>query len=387
MTLFRRPVEARAQATTWGDWAGDPPAGAESWSGASVTTSSALQLLTVYGCVNAIANSISTLPVDCYTEKSDGTRSPVTPPGWLLEPQTDLDLATFLGQTLTSLLLAGNAFWVVERGQAGTIAGLRCVDPSGYFVRRESGRKVVYFQGVPSPLEVVHLPGLVFAGNEMGMSPVEAARQTIGAGLTQQEFGARFFAQGSFTSGVIEVPGPLDPQVAARYAKDWSRLHSGRNKWHLPGVLEGGASWKPTAVTPEQAQFLATRQYTALEIVTNMFQMDASDMSIPVTGRNLTYANLEQYNIRFTQRALLPWVFRLEKAISRILPKPRFVKLNVNALLRADTATRFATYQVGIANQIYTADYVSNLEDIPASGRPDRSAPPVGGVDGQSPAA
>jgi hypothetical protein len=37
----------------------------------------------------------------------------------------------------------------------------------------------------------------------------------------------------------------------------------------------------------------------------------------------------------------------LEKAISALLPQPRFVKFNVDALLRADSATRWANYKTG----------------------------------------
>jgi hypothetical protein len=61
----------------------------------------------------------------------------------------------------------------------------------------------------------------------------------------------------------------------------------------------------------------------------------------------LTYANLEQRNIRRVQVTFLPWIVRLEKALSALLPQPRFVKLNIDALLRADSATRWANYKTG----------------------------------------
>jgi signal transduction histidine kinase len=112
-------------------------------------------------------------------------------------------------------------------------------------------------------------------------------------------------------------------------------------------VLEGGGTWKATGISNEAAQFLQARQWGAAEIAAQVYMVDPSDLGIPVGGTTLTYANLEQRNIRRVQVTFLPWLVRLEKAISALLPQPRFVKFNVDALLRADSATRWANYKVG----------------------------------------
>jgi HK97 family phage portal protein len=131
----------------------------------------------------------------------------------------------------------------------------------------------------------------------------------------------------------------------------------------LPGVLQDGAVWKPTGVTNEQAQFLATRKFTAGEIAGQMFLLDPSDLGIPVEGTSLTYANLEQRNARRLQVALLPWIVRIEAAISALLFNPRYMKFNVNGFLRGDLKTRFESYAIGIQNQFLEPNEAREFED------------------------
>jgi HK97 family phage portal protein len=340
--------ETRAiNSTPWGTWPGE--AFGPTWAGAQVDSRSALQLLTVYGCVRLITDSIATLPLHVYREVDDvPQKMPV--PQWLITPTVGLSRTAWMTQVLSSLLLDGNAYIGVKRSTSG-IVELVAIPCSSVQIRRENGSPRILVDGREPSYQVVHIPGLMLAGDDVGYSPVEAARQSIGTGKAAQEYGARFFDSGGTNGGVIEVPGTMTPEQTAELARQWARKHSGRDKAHLPGVLEGGAKWVATGVTNEQAQFLETRGFTAAEIAGQMFLLDPSDLGIPVSGTSLTYANLEQRNLRRVQVALLPWIVRIEDALSLLLPQPRYVKLNVNGLLRADMKTRFESYAIGITNQ------------------------------------
>lgn len=361
-------TEERAQATNWGIWPGD--SAGPTWAGVDVSSQNAMQLVTVYGCVRLISDALSSLPLDVYRERPDGTREELTTPTWLNEPVVGLHRSAWLSQIVTSVLLEGNAYFAV----LGTnrIEELPVLDPSVVKVKREGGRRVFYVNGQVYPGLIVHIPGLMMPGAEVGVSPVEMARQSIGGGMAAQEYSARFFGQGATMSGVIEVPNKLPaggPEVsgsAAALAKMWSKLHSGRNKAHLPGVLEGGATWKPTGVTPEQAQFLQTRGFTAAEIAGQMFLLDPSDLGIPMpAGSSITYANLEQRNQRRVQVVYLPLINRIEAALSALLASPRYVKFNVDAQLRGDTKTRFEAYQIAATVGFLTVNEIRELEDLP----------------------
>jgi len=352
--------EQRAvQASAWGEWGDGSTA---TWAGHSVNSGNATQLAAVFGAVQLITDLIATLPIDVYRKTSAG-REDVTTPAWLLYPEVGVDNITWRTKLLTSLLLDGNAFCAILRSpDTGSIVELVPLNSTpGYVqIRREGGRRVFYVGGERVRFDMLHIPGIVRAGSDLGLSPVEAARQSIGGGMAVQEFASRFFGQGATMSGVIEVPQKLPAGgsdvsgSAASLAKQFSRLHSGKSKAHLPAVLEGGATWKQTGVTPEQAQFLQTRSFTAAEIAGQIFLLDPSDLGIAQqSGSSLTYANLEQRSQRRLEVALMRWIIRLETALSSLLAAPRYVKLNTNSLLRADTLSRWQTYE--IASRINTA--------------------------------
>lgn len=370
-SLFRNEERA-VQATTWGSWGDEGP----TWSGARVDSKNATQLLTVYGCTRLISDSIATLPIDVYRDV-DGRPVEQKVPQWLVEPIVGLHRVSWLTQVLSSLLLDGNAYIAILVGDSG-INELVPLDATRVTVKRVEGRRVVHIDGAPAPFRVLHIPGLMMAGSEVGVSPIEAARQSIGMGMAAQEFGARFFGQGAVLSGVIETPNALTPDAATKMAKAWGRKHSGRDKSHLPGVLEGGATWKPTGVTNEQAQFLETRGFTAAEIAGQMFLLDPTDLGIPIAGTSITYANLEQRNVRRWQVALLPWIVRLETAFGSLLPAPRYVKFNISALLRADAKTRMDTHVAAVSGGIFTANERRALEDEPPLPGGDVLYPPAG---------
>ncbi len=366
-SLFK--TERRAiQATAWGDWgdgalwsSGGPPG--TTWAGANVTTNSSLQLLTVYGCNRFICDGISTLPVERL--RDTGTEIVEMPkPGWLEEPVADLDPIAWETQLLTSKLLAGNSYCAKDYTDIG-LRTLLPLDPTKVDVKRVQGRKTFLISGQEfDSARILHIPGVMFPGADKGLSPIEAARQTIGMGMAAQEFGARFFGQGAVMSGVIEDPGEVSPDKARAMAQAWGRAHSGKSRSHLPGVLQGGAHWVSTGVTNEQAQFLQTRGFTASEIAGQMFMIDPTEMGLPAaSGSSITYANLEQRNIRKVEVTFLPWIVRFEKAFSALLPKPQYVKINVSGLLRADTEQRFKAYAVAIQNRFMTPNEARAFED------------------------
>lgn len=55
-----------------------------------------------------------------------------------------------------------------------------------------------------------------------------------------------------------------------------------------------------------------------------------------VSTGSITYANVTQRNLQLLIMNIGPAVVRREKALSRLTPKPQFVKLNSDALLRMD---------------------------------------------------
>lgn len=358
--------EQRAmQVTPWGDWGNSYGTAA----GVNVSTDSALQLLTVYGATTLISDTIAMLPRDVFRDLPNGSHEEIaTTPRWLEKPNATTDIVEFLTQTLSSLLLEGNAYWAYATDRSFVTNEVRCLNPCVVEPHAESGRVVYYVNGDRYPSPILHIKGVTRPDSLKGLSPVEAARQSIGIGLAVQEFAGNFYKNGTTVSGVIKVPGTLSPDQARDLKENWSRGHGGVANAHLPGVITNGGEWQQISVTPEQAQFLESRKFQAGEIAAQMFLLDPTMLGIPVdTGSSLTYANLEQRGIHLVQFTLMRWIVRLERAISFLLPRPQYLKFNVDALQRADLKTRYDAYRVALGANVpfIEVDEAREKEDLP----------------------
>ena len=75
--------------------------------------------------------------------------------------------------------------------------------------------------------------------------------------------------------------------------------------------------------------------------------------------------------------ALRPWLHRLERAVSGLLPRSQNAKFNAGGLVRATLADRYAAHESGIRAGWLLRSEVRELED----------RPPVAGIDDQPPPA
>jgi HK97 family phage portal protein len=361
------PEERAVQDSSWTRWAqgDDVQLSGNTAAGVNVDPDSSLRSLTVYGCVNLISSTCSTLPVALYREVGDDAAK-IAKPRWMSTPNPEADWTTFVVQILTSWLLDGNAY-IAPRRVDGITAEAVVLHPARVNVQRDtagSGR-VYMVDGVPWRGELLHIPAMMRPQALKGVSPIEAAREAVGAEIAERDFGARFFGQGAHLSGVISVPGDLDDDQAEQLKRGWARRHAGTRKAHMPGVLTGGAEWKPISISPEQAQFLDTRRFTAAEIASLVFSVDPAMLGLNQPGTSVTYANLEQRGINFVQFALLPWLTRLESMVKVLAQPGQFAKFNLDGLLRADTTARYQAHAIAAAHGILTVNEIRALEDRP----------------------
>jgi phage portal protein BeeE len=82
-----------------------------------------------------------------------------------------------------------------------------------------------------------------------------------------------------------------------------------------------------------------------------------------------THSNIEQLALEFVTFTLQPWLKRWEQQLWRCVLTPEekgqgyYWKHNVNALLRADFATRMAGYATALQNGYMSQNEVRDLED------------------------
>jgi HK97 family phage portal protein len=345
-----------------GDWV----SGNMTWSGADVSQKSSIQISAVFACVRLLADTVSTLPADTYIRVGD-ERRPYPAPVWVAEPDSDMTRQDFIQQIVVSLMLDGNAFVQVLRSGNG-VAALVVLDPTRIEVRRnaESRRpEYVVDQGkrvLPSE-DVLHITDLRRPGDLRGVSRVTELRQTLGLARALDEFAARFFGNGSTTTGIIEYPGNLSEEQARDLVDGFEAGHKGLRRAHRPGVLSGGARFQKTGVDPESAQMLGSRQMSVEEIA-RIFGVPPHMIGLTTPGA-MSYASVEQNAIQFVTHTLRPLVTKIESALTRLLPGDAFLRFNMDGLLRGDSISRAQYHSTALQAGWETVNDVRRIEDLP----------------------
>lgn len=363
--MFAAKPERAVRDPAWNQWANDTSSPTDQ---IVVTTSSAQQLLTVYGCVTRIADVFGTMPVDHLT-KFGGVRADMSPrAAWLDQPNPETSWPTFAKQYVWSRCLDGNAFIKPIRNPAGRVVEMWMLDPASVSLTRpHPGAPVsVTVGGHPFKGELLHVPGYMPAGHVRGVNPIEAARIALGLGLSAQEYGAGFFKNSAIPSVVVLAKGEVTADQREAVKEGWNDKHRGPRKSGGVAVVGGDATVQQLTVAPEQAQFLETQRFSAATIAANLFKVPPYLAGVAVDGSSLTYQSLPDMYDDLVRSACMPLMSDLEHAISlHLLPQPQYVKLNADVWLRPATKTRYDTHKVGIDAGFLTDDEARALEDLP----------------------
>jgi len=349
--------------------------GGKAASGVTVNENTALNSTAVFACVRILAETIASLPLVVYERLESGGKQRAQ--GHYLysilhdQPNPEMTSFEFRETLMGHLALWGNAYAEIERDNAGRVVGLWPLRPDKMRVMRDEQSLRYEYQlpnsgtvAVLRQQNVLHIRGLSSNGI-VGYSPIRLAREAIGLALATEEFGARFFGQGSRPSGVLEHPGQLSEEAAKRLRKSWEELHSGLSNAHRIAILEEGMSWKQIGVPPEDAQFLETRKFQITEIA-RIYRIPPHMLA---DLERATFSNIEHQAIEFVVHTIRPWLVRWEQALKRDLFMPAerdiyFAEFLVDGLLRGDIESRYRAYSVGRQWGWLSANDVRELENM-----------------------
>jgi HK97 family phage portal protein len=373
------PDEQRAQVssgygvsvdTAWSAFFG----GASTASGASVTPQTAVTQATVFACIRVINDALATVPLKLYRKTGNERREEEDHPlrSLLRDAPNGLQTSVEWRDMLqTHLCLRGNAFTHVRRNFAGEVVGLLPIHPDGLTVRLLDGR--LFYEGdtldgrriVGSQDEVLHVRG--FGGDGFfGFSPIRECRETVGLSLTAERYGASLFARGANPGGVLEMPGKLSKEAAARLKDSFDTSYAGASNAGRTLLLEEGIKWSRVGLSADDAQFLETRKFQRNEIAA-IFRVPPHMVA---DLERATFSNIEQQGIDFVRHCIRPWAERWESRLNHVLLTPierasgLYIRFNLDGLLRGDQKSRFEAYAIGRQWGLYSADDCRELEEL-----------------------
>jgi len=328
--------------------------------GVSVSPDRALQVAAVFSSVRLLAETGSMLPTGVY-QRSGNTRLPAMehPLAPLLTYQANphLPAGEFWAQVLGWMLTRGNAAAYIERNNGGRPVGLWPVAWPNVETRRVKDTGELVYQvtvdddewapireegGLVRAENLLHFRSFGVGGTE-GLSPIGMARQSIGTGWAATSYIGSFFQRDASPGGTISVPGTLKDEQFERLLRQWNDMHEGFDNSHRIGVMEGGAKWEKTTLSPADAQFLEVYKMTRAEIA-GIFGVPPH--MIGDVERSTSWGSgIEQQSLGYVIYSLMPWLTRMERTAQRLLGDPSlYLKFNPDALLRGDTTQRYAAY-------------------------------------------
>jgi HK97 family phage portal protein len=345
-------------------YGGEPTA-----SGELVNESTALQITTVYACVRCLAESVSSLPLKLWERTEQGIREAVDASlHYLLavEPNPEMSAVTFKEQMIGAVALTGNSYAQIERNPIGQPVALWPLHPlKTRPIRRDN--KLLYETSdgeapgqtrIIDPEDMLHL--LLFSLDGIkGISPISMARQSLGLTKAAEKFGARFFGNGSRPGGVLINKGMPSKEKKKESIESWQEQNGGENQGRTAFLFGGEWSYQQIGLSPEDSQFLATRQFQRSEIAA-LFRIPPH--YVGDTSR-LSGNNAEQTSLQFVTDTLRPYIGRFEiEIIRKLMPRvgrkanKYFASFDVSERLRGD----FKTQQEGFAAGVQWGWYCPN---------------------------
>ena len=336
-----------------------------------------IQSTVLLACARIISETIASLPLNVYRRTKDGHRelaieSPLNkvlsfaPNEW----QTKFE---WVEQLVFTTCIWGNNYTLVKSGQYGSVSLLHHLHPSRMTVERlengrlkytyndpQMGRQIPYTQD-----QIMHVRWTPEPDGVKGMMPIEIARDAIALARATEIYASKFWANMGRPGFVLQTDQALSSETAERLRDNWERIHRGvHNAWKT-AVLTNGLKAEPVGGSNQDSQFLEVRKFQCEEIC-RVFRLPLALVQGQQTG-----GDLETQGQEFISYTLMPWLRRIELAISRSLiydDDVYFAEFDTSSLLRGNSGQRASYYSTMLNLGLMTINEARRNEGLPSIG-------------------
>ncbi|WP_234782512.1 phage portal protein [Sphingopyxis macrogoltabida] len=346
--------------------------------GETVTKESALGLSATWACVNLVAGTIGSLPINVYRPGADGL-SIVAKDHALYSllhdspnaDQTALDFWEFIAG---SIELDGNG--IAEKVFLGDkLVALKALR-ADYVGRQRLASGAIEYRwtdedGTPrveTEKKVLHIRG--FGGGPLGgLATLSVCRNAFGSAQATDRAASAVFGNGATPSGILSTDKPLKADQRKEAEDLLTQKFAGALNAGRPMLLDNGLSWTQLSINPEDAQMLESRKFSGEEIC-RLFGVPPAMVGYGDkasnwgTGKEVDVLGFQKFNLR---RRLKRIEQSLEKQLLTAADRAAgiTIRFNIEALLRGASAERSSFYQSGLTNGWLTINEVRALENMP----------------------
>jgi len=343
----------------------------KSVAGVEVSNDTALRCAAVMACVKVLSESVGSLPIHLY-ERQDRGRERATE-HWaynLMHRQTGprTPASSWLETAMFHMALTGNHYSVIEWLNGPGVGQLFPLNPDRveiedtgrglrYKYQDSDGKEYYYAEA-----QMLHIPAFSWDGIS-GISPIGYARETIGSAVATEEFGARFYSNGTNMGTVYTLPEgvKLNQEQTDKLVEDLRAKNAGLGSAHSAVVLPQGIKASKVSIPPNDAQFIETRKLNKAEIA-SIFRVPLH--MIQEHEKNTSWGTgIESMSLGFVKFTLRPWLTRIEQMLNLKLlagsDLDRFYfEFLPEDLLRGDMKASGEHFQIMLQNKVMTPNEV-----------------------------
>lgn len=335
--------------------------GLYNFTGEKVNEKSALGISAVLSAISLIADSISILPIKTIRYDA-GKKIYTEKPKIFDKPNVNQTIFEVIHQTITSLLMHGNAFILVDRDRQGRPIAITPIHSDRVTVEMHGGVKT-YILGTKNAKRsltdenMLHFKWISYPGNLLGISPLRVNGNMYGLAIAMERHIAQFYGQGGTPSSILETDRDLTSEQAKYLQENWVLNHNRNRK---PAVLTGGLKWK--SISAGAGNELIEAREQIVNEVARIFRVPAH-LILSKDGSNV-YSNIESNGLAFIRHTLLPYIRRIEDGLTTLLPGKQQVRLDTEEYARGDLFSRVRTYQVAISSGLMTPNEARSRLDL-----------------------
>jgi len=341
----------------------------------NIQVDGALQLATVWACLERRANTVASLPLFTYKRSSNGQKdlARTTRLYQLLHdsPNSRMTPIDFWRVMMLNHDLRGNAYARIDRDPVNGEAIILWPMPADQIqVSVLDDGSVVYLYRVGDDLavlaedNVLHLKNL--GNGTTGFAKLDFMRVTTDEAYKAQQSASKLFGTGGKPTGVLMVDNVLNKDQRAAVKASFGEMGQGTSTGRL-FVLEANMKYQQLGISPEDQQLLESRKF-GVEEMSRWF--DVPPVLIHHSNVTAWGSGIEQIVDGFHKFTIRPMLISIEQALTkRVLTssqRARYsVEFNYDALLRGSLKDRMDVYSKAVQNGIKTRNECRQLENDP----------------------
>lgn len=339
---------------------------------ANVGVDGALQISTVWACIDRRATTIASLPFFAYIDQNGRRVMARTSRLYQLlheSPNSRMTPFEFWRAMIMNHDLRGNGYARLERDNNGEVFAMWPMAADQVEAKVLDDGAMVYQYHLDGNIavlaseNVLHLKNL--GNGTTGLAKLDYMRPTVDEAAKAQTAASKLFSSGGKPTGILMIDRVLSPEQRATVRKNFFEMAEGSTS--RLQVLEADMKYQQISMTPEDQQLLETRQFSVEEICR---WFDVPPVLVHHANVTTWGSGIEQIMDGFYKLTIRPMLVNIEQATRKrvMTPKQRAaqsIEFALDALLRGSLKDRMEIYAKAVQNGIKTRNECRQLENDP----------------------